>query len=77
MDARYGRLPAAKQYNFHSALRDRRIPMHPQGTIKAPASPHTTRAGGAEREGHLGRVKAKGGGRRTKEGMRANPIKLH
>jgi len=32
--------------------------MHPRGTTKAPASPHTTRAGGAERDGHLGRVKA-------------------
>ncbi len=37
--------------------------MHPRGTIKAPASPHTTGAGGADREGHPGRVKARGGGR--------------
>ena len=32
--------------------------MHPHGTIKAPANPHTTRAGGAEREGDTGGVKA-------------------
>jgi len=25
--------------------------MHPRGTIKAPASPHTTREGGADRDG--------------------------
>jgi len=36
---------------------------------KAPASPHTTRAGGAEREGHPGIVKAKGGGGRNEECM--------
>ena len=39
--------------------------------IEAPASPHTTRAGGADREGHPGRVKARGGGRRAEEGMGA------
>jgi len=42
--------------------------MHQRGTIKAPASPHTTRAGEADRDGHPGRVKVKGGGRRAGEG---------
>ena len=41
--------------------------MHPRGTIKAAASPHTTRAGGADRDGHPGTVKAKGRGRRAEE----------
>ena len=41
---------------------------HPHGTAKAPASPHTTRAGGADREGHLGRVKARGGRRESRRG---------
>jgi len=36
--------------------------MHPQGSTKASASPHTTRAGEADREGHLGKVKVRGGG---------------
>jgi len=45
--------------------------MHPRGTTKAPASSHTTRAGGAEREGHPGRVKPRGGGRRAEEWMGA------
>jgi hypothetical protein len=35
--------------------------MHQRGTIKAPASPHTTRAGGVERDEHLGGVKGRGG----------------
>jgi len=39
--------------------------MHPCGTTKAPASPTTTRAGGADRDGHLGRVKARGGGKES------------
>jgi len=38
---------------------------------KAPTSPHTTRAGGADQDGHLGRVKARGGGRRAEEGRGA------
>ena len=45
--------------------------MHPRGTIKAPASPRTTRAGGRDREGHLGRGEARGGGGRAKEGKGA------
>ena len=56
---------AANKHNFHSALRDRRIPIHPQGSIKAPASPHTTGAGGAEWEEHPGRVERRGGGGRA------------
>jgi len=36
---------------------------------KAPTSPHTTRPGGADREGHPGRVKAKWGGSRAEERM--------
>ena len=32
---------------------------------KAPASPRTTRAGGAERDGHPGKVVGRGGGRRA------------
>jgi hypothetical protein len=28
------------------------LPMHQRGTIKAPASPYTTRAGEADRDGH-------------------------
>jgi len=43
--------------------------MHPRGTAKAPASPHTTRAGGAYRDGHPGKVKPRGGGRRAKDWM--------
>ncbi len=33
--------------------------------IKNLPAPHTTRAGGAERDGHLGGVKARGGGRKA------------
>ena len=58
---------AANRHNIHSALRDRRIPIHPQGTIKAPASPHTTRAGGAEREGAPGQSGTIWVGRRVYE----------
>ena len=36
-------------------------------TEKAPASPHTTRAGGADRDGHPGGVKARGGGGKAEE----------
>jgi len=36
-----------------------------------PASPHTTRPGGADRDWHPGRVKARGGGRRAGEGTGA------
>ena len=35
--------------------------MQPRGSIKAPASPPTTRAGGADREGHPAGVKMKRG----------------
>jgi len=42
-------LSAANRHNIHFAPPDRRIPMHPSGTIKAPASPRTTRA--AEQSG--------------------------
>ena len=35
---------------------------------KAPANPHTTRAGRADQEGHPGRVKMRGGGRRAEKG---------
>jgi len=42
--------------------------MHPRGTTKAPASPHTTRAGVEQiRRGHPGGVKARGGGGRVEE----------
>ncbi|KAF5418937.1 MAG: hypothetical protein C5S44_12055 [Candidatus Methanocomedens sp.] len=47
---------------------DRRIPIHPQGSTKAPASPHTTRAGGANRDWHLGRVEARGAAGEPKKG---------
>jgi len=43
-------------------------PQDRQNNRKAPASPHTTRAGGADRNGHSGRVKSRRGGRRTEEG---------
>ena len=36
------------------------VPIHPQGSTKAPASPRTTRAGGADRDGHPGGVMARG-----------------
>jgi len=39
---------------------DRWIPIHSQGSTKAPVSSHTTRAGEADRDGHPGRVKRKG-----------------
>ncbi|MBC2698901.1 MAG: hypothetical protein HF974_11340 [ANME-2 cluster archaeon] len=42
--------------------------IHPRGITKAPASPHTTRAGEAYREGHPSRVKARGGGGKDEEG---------
>ena len=42
---------------------------------KAPASPHTTRAGGAERDGHPGGGEVRGGGGRAEEGMGAVRIK--
>jgi len=38
---------------------------------KAPASPRTTRTGGADQEGHPGIVKARGGGGRDEEGTGA------
>ncbi|NOR47339.1 MAG: hypothetical protein GQ533_04755 [Methanosarcinaceae archaeon] len=41
--------------------------MHPSGTIKAPASPRTTRACGAERDGQPGKVKTIGGGGKAEE----------
>ena len=53
--------PAANKHNFHSALRDRRIPIHPQGSTKAPASPHITSADWADRHGHPGGGKVRGG----------------
>jgi len=37
---------------------------------------HTTRAGGADRDGHPARVKARGGGRRAEEGKGAIFSKL-
>ena len=37
-------------------------------------APHTTRAGGADQEGHPGRVKARRGGRRTEEKMETRII---
>ena len=38
---------------------------------KKPSNPHTTRTGGADRDGHPGRVKVRGGGRRAEEGRGA------
>ena len=35
--------------------------MNQKSTEKSPASPHTTRAGGADLDGHPGRVKARRG----------------
>ena len=59
--------------NPHTSTADSEVramtPIHPQGTIKAPASPHTKEAGGAERDGHPGTVEARGGGGRAEEGM--------
>jgi len=43
---------AANQHNIQFIHPDRRIPINPRGTTKAPASPKTTRAGGANRDGH-------------------------
>jgi len=42
--------------------------MHPRGTIKAPASPHTTRMGGAYQNGHPGRSESEGAARELKNG---------
>ena len=45
--------------------------MHPRGTTKAPASPHTTGAGGADWEGAPGQSEGKRGGGREEEVMGA------
>ncbi len=46
----------------------------PPDNQKSPASRHTTRAGGADRNEHPGKVKARGGGGRSEEGMGAGII---
>ena len=59
-----------RQLTYKHPIRtpDRWKLMHLRGTTKAPASPHTTRAGGAEiGDGHPGSVKARGGGGRDEE----------
>ena len=50
------------------------LPIHPQGTIEVPASPHITGAGGAKRDRHPGGVKARGSGRIAKKKMDAATI---
>jgi len=52
--------------------------MYPQGTKKAPASPHTTRSAGAYREGHPDRMKARGwAAGETKNRGGRNKFKAH
>ena len=44
------------------------------GTWKAPASPHTTRAGESRSGGHQGKVETRRGGGRAEKGMEAGII---
>jgi len=63
--------PATTHPSIHPYFtpKDRRIPIHPQGSTKAPASPRTTKAGGGDWVGHPGRVKAReGAAGETKKG---------
>jgi len=50
------------------------LPMHPRSTIKVPANPNTTWAGGADQDGHPGRVKARGAAGELKKGWRQESI---
>jgi len=52
--------------------------MHPRGTTTAPASPHTTRVGGADQEGHPTRVKPRGAaGKRKNEGVKTTYTNIY
>ncbi|MCG7847727.1 MAG: hypothetical protein MIO93_00920 [ANME-2 cluster archaeon] len=55
----------------HPSIHPHFAPKARRKNRKAPDSPHTTRAGGADRDRHPGRVKARRGGRSAEDGMGA------
>jgi len=64
-------LPGKEEYALRAQASIPLRTKRPLDNQKSPASRHTTRAGGADRKGHPGKVKARGGGGRSEEGMGA------